>query len=361
VIVAGASWRHHTETHPLTGNSFTFEELAMKMQCDTIEDLQAAGRRLYPAVADDPELGPLTALPGKWISQGRGWNMIALPFAAEAAPPFRLLLNQYDEELEFTLVDKAVPNRGLTDGSPRAEKDQLIVTLDYQQAVRQVASVDAPVSGKAGDAGQAIHHEPGLWLYMTNHVENDVDVGRLATIPHGNSVLALGTSDLLESPDTSTLIPDVSGLPIGIGNTDINDPGNRYLAPYKLFHDAPFKGTVAGVPGFPGFDPVTPNVLLKLALQGVSVKRTTVLSVDTATQTGGISNIPFVVEQADARRMVSTFWIHELNETDSQGKPRFMMQYLQDVGLDFLPRTDGEPGLIRWPHISINTLEKVSD
>jgi hypothetical protein len=332
----------------------------MKMQSATINNLRAGGRRLYPAVANDPELGPLNDLPGKWVSQGRGWNMIALPFAAVAAPPFRLLLNQYDEELDFTLVDKAVPNRGITDANPRAEKDQLVVTLDYQQSVRQVASVDAPVSGKAGDPGQAIHHEPGLWLYMTNHVENNIDVGRLSTIPHGNSVLALGTSDLLVSPDTASLIPDISGLPTGIANTDINDPNNRYLAPYKLFHDAPFMGTVAGVPGFPGFDPVAPTVLLKLALQGVEVKRTTVLSVDTATQTGGISNIPFVVQQADARRMVSTFWIHELCETDDQGKPRFLMQYLQDVALDFLPRTDGTPGLIRWPHVSINTLEKVS-
>jgi hypothetical protein len=34
------------------------------------------------------------------------------------------------------------------------------------------------------------------------------------------------------------------------------------------------------------------------------------------------------------------------------------MQYLQDVSLDFLPRLDQPPGLIRWPHISINTLRK---
>ncbi|MCB2018597.1 MAG: hypothetical protein KDF54_13975 [Hydrogenophaga sp.] len=331
----------------------------MKMDLEAKQGLQEAGRRLYQAVPDDPELGPLSALPGKWVSQGRGWNMIALPFAAPGAPPFRLLLNQYDEELEFTLVDKAVPNRGI-EGAPPAEKDQLVVTLDYQQSIRQVAAEDFPVSGKAGAPNLAIHHEPGLWLYMTNFVEDDIDVGRLATIPHGNSVLALGTSDLLESPDTSTLIPDISGLPVGLANQDVNDPANRYLVPYKRFHDAPFKGTVAGVPGFPGFDPVAPNGLLKLALQGVNVKRTTVLSVDTKTQTGGISNIPFVVQQADAQRMVSTFWIHELRDTDEQGKSRWMLQYLQDVSLDFFPRTDGQPGLIRWPHISINTLDKVS-
>lgn len=330
----------------------------MKMDPQAASAMRATGRRLYQAVANDPELGPLTALPGKWVSKGLGWNMIALPFAATGAPPFRLLLNQYDEELEFTLVDKAVPNRGI-EGAPPAEKDQLVVTLDYQQSIRQVAAEDFPVSGKAGGAGLAIHHEPGLWLYMTNFVDGDIDVGRLSTIPHGNSVLALGTSDVIESPDTASLIPEVSGVPTGIGNADVNDPGNRYLAPYKRFHDAPFKGTVAGVPDFPGFDPVAPNGLLKLALQGVNVKRTTVLKVDTAVQTGGIVNIPFVVQQADAQRMVSTFWIHELCETDANGNPKYLLQYLQDVALDFFLRTDGQPGLIRWPHISINTLEKV--
>ena len=111
----------------------------MKMDPKTASAMESSGRRLYQAVPHDPELGPLTALPGKWVSQGRGWNMIALPFAATGAPPFRLLLNQYDEELEFTLVDKAVPNRGLG-GPPPSEKDQLVVTLDYQQSIRQVAA-----------------------------------------------------------------------------------------------------------------------------------------------------------------------------------------------------------------------------
>ena len=29
--------------------------------------------------------------------------------------------------------------------------------------------------------------------------------------------------------------------------------------------------------------------------------------------------------------------------------------------LDFFPRRDGLPGRIGWPHVSINTLTKVSD
>lgn len=331
--------------------------MGIRLKPQAIEAMRSRGRSVEEARAGDAELGPLSLLPGVWKSKGLGWNMIALPFAAPGAPPFRLLVNQYDEELKFSLVDKGVPNRGITDGSPRQDLNQLIVTLDYEQSIRQIASADFPESGLAGKPGLAIHHEPGLWLYMTNHVVNEIDVGRLATIPHGNSLLALGTSKVIEYPDKSSLIPSISGLPIGIENVDIDDPANAYLAPYKHFHSPPFKGAVTD-PGFPGFDPLAPSELLKLALKGMNVRRTTVLEVDTAVQTAGVLNIPFIVRQADARRMVSTFWIHELEETDDEGKPRCVLQYLQDVSLDFLPQPPVAPGLIRWPHVSINTLTK---
>ena len=86
---------------------------------------------------------------------------------------------------------------------------------------------------------------------------------------------------------------------------------------------------------------------------------TTVLDLDTTHPTGGIKNIPFVVKQADAASMRSTFWIHELAPVD--GIVVHQMQYLQVVMLDFFPRRDGLPGRISWPHVSINTLTKVSD
>ncbi len=157
-----------------------------------------------------PDLGPLEQLVGVWIGRGTGWNMIALPFQDAPAPPagfkFRVLMNQYDEELRFTFVDDDVPNRGLTrPGNP--DSDQFVVTLDYQQKIAQVAAEDRPdSSGLAGAAGLPIHHEPGLWLYEKNRRSKDdqikgdevseveLDVARLASIPHGNSVLALGTS-----------------------------------------------------------------------------------------------------------------------------------------------------------------------
>lgn len=315
---------------------------------ERVEHLRNEMRYVSLAVTGDKDLGPLQLLPGTWKNTsslgGRGWNAIALPFAD---PPlnYRLLVNQYNEELKFTIVDKAVPNRGIRheDGDIE-EADQFVVTLDYEQIITQVAAADRPDSGLAGKPGAVIHHEPGLWLHMTNETTNGLDIARLGTVPHGDSLLALGTS---EEIDGGPIIPDVNGLPIGAGQ-DLSSP---YLAPYRHFHDNPFEDL---------FDPTRPAELLKDANQGVRIAKTTVLSVDTAVETAGIVNLPFIVKQANAASMKSTFWIQELEETDAQGKPKLRLQYLQVILLDFFPRRDGFPGLVRWPHISINTMEKVA-
>ncbi|WP_328304521.1 heme-binding protein [Actinomycetospora sp. NBC_00405] len=294
----------------------------------------------------DADLGPLGDLPGKWKSNDRGWNMIALPFAKSATNPigYRLLLNQYKEILNFSLVDKAVPNRGVDTPAAAVQTDQRVVTLDYEQLIKQIAVADRPQSTVAGsiDPPAPIHHEPGLFLNMANLTDGGPDVARLATIPHGNSALALGTSSTIAGGPT---IPRVNGLPLGVGQ---NVDTNPYLEPYKFFRDNPFEGL---------FDPTSPHALLEQANVGLDITSTTVLdlSTETETETGGISNIPFIVKQADAVSMKSTFWIQQL----ADGSKR--MQYLQVVMLDFFPRFDGLPGLIGWPHVSINTLDKISD
>ena len=314
--------------------------------------LKAKVRSVQPAKEGDVNLGPLKLLPGTWSNKalpGRGWNMIAVPFSGGPVG-YRLLLNQFDETLKFSFVDDRVANRGIT--VTGAEDDQFVVALDYEQKIDQIAVADFPESGLAGEPGATIHHEPGLWLHMTNKTTDNLDIARLATIPHGDSVLALGTSD---TSSQTPQIDSVNGLPIGVSH-NLDGP---YLAPYKHFNDNPFKGVV-DAPGFPGFNPVDPSALLKLANEGVNIVRTTKLEVDTTMQEAGIVNIPFIVKQANASDMKSTFWIQEIEETDANGKLKttLRLQYLQVVMLDFFPRKDGAAGLIRWPHISINTLEK---
>lgn len=294
----------------------------------------------------DDALGPLKQLPGRWENvgnlRGHGWNMIAVPFAG-GEHGYRLLLNQYDETLEFSLVDKRIPNRGLPDKNQSLDGDQTLAVLDYRQTINQIAQADSPESGLAGSAGATIHHEPGLWMNISNKQTNGLDLARLATIPHGDSVLALGQSNVSESMPK---IPDENGLPIGV-NHSLDSP---YLEPYKQFDDNFFQGL---------FTPVHPNKLLESANEGVDIKRVTTLHVDTAVPNGGILNTPFIEKHANATQMKSTFWIQELAESDSEGRPKLRLQYTQTVFIEFFGRTDGVPGMIRWPHVSINTLEKV--
>ncbi len=321
-------------------------------------------RYIQMAKTGDPALGPLKLLPGTWKNtdalRGRGWNLIALPFVKEnVRRNYRLLFNQYNEELKFMFVDDKVPNRGIDKAGP-TNTDQSIVALDYQQKIDQISSKDSAMSGLEGAPNSPIHHEPGFFLHMKNQTTDGNDIARLATIPHGNAANAIGKSSIIDGPP---VIQDISGFPIGVADDVVAAVAaadeRSYLFPYKQFSDAPFKGELEGTP-FPGFSPANPNALLQLGLPQ-NVTRTTVLDLDTEVLEGGIHNIPFVERQADATVMRSTFWVMELDEDDGNGNPKLMLAYSQFIFLDFFPRFDGQDGLIRWPHVSINVMEKVAE
>jgi hypothetical protein len=352
---------------------------------DLLSKMVDAGRVIKPGAEGrgDAELGVLKELPGTWVNadgfEGHAWNMIALPFGNPGGlGDFRLLLNQANETLEFDLVDLGVPNRGAS------HNDQHLAALRYLQAIDQLSATDAvsrpdgtvlePATANSNDTPKSdtligggkvgIHREPGLFLHLanlagpcSNQVQPGPDLARLANIPHGDAVLAMGTSSLPveTAPDlrAPALLSLFDPLPIGLGSTDIN---NAYFAPNKHFHDAPFKGNVTAA-GFPGFDPTDPLKLLdgaiSVAFPGSTIKNTTTFTVDTDTK-GSVSNIPFVQCQANATRVTATFWIQEVETKD--GHTHFVLQYAQRVVLEFFQTTLTPSGLIQWPHISINTL-----
>lgn len=338
----------------------------------------------------EPALGPLQLLPGTWANirpahradnpdgsknlfkgrgtltgegespfDGRGWNLIALPFAEPGARRnFRVLMNQYNEVLNFKFIDDDIPNRGITEDNPAQNADQLVAAIDYEQTIAQISAKDMSESGEAGAPELPIHHEPGFFLHMKDQTPSGFDIARLATIPHGDAATALGRSAPFDGPPD---IPALHGFPEGV-TANIVDAVNRatdqsYLFPYKHFVDAPFKGVVTA-PAFPGFTPADANNLLRIGLPG-NVVRTTELLLDTDVMEAGIRNIPFIVRQANATVMHSTFWIMELDELDEYGDARLVLAYSQFIFLDFFPRFDGRPGLIRWPHISINMMERI--
>ncbi|MEL6519348.1 MAG: heme-binding protein [Pseudomonadota bacterium] len=359
--------------------------------------VNTAQRAVRIAHTGDTELGPLKLLPGTWANiqpqhrlekrdgtkdafrgagtldgtgqspfDGRGWNIIALPFAQEGQfRNYRLLMNQYNEVLKFSKVDDNVPNRGISSDRPARNTPQRIAALDYEQAIAQIAAEDFANSGTAGPALLPIHHEPGLFLHMKEQTIDGFNIARLATIPHGNAANAIGKwseeTHVIDGPPT---IGTLSAFPEGVTDDVATAAGNAtgerdYLRPYNHFLQNPFKGVI-GAAGFPGFGPENSNLLLQLGLPN-NVVRTTILKMDTDDLEAGIVNIPFIERQADAAVMRSTFWIMELSDTDANGDPKLVMAYSQFIFLDFFDRVDGKPGLIRWPHVSINMMEKIED
>lgn len=374
-----------------------------------IHEMAVTGREISLAETDDPKLGPLRWLPGKWENteelKAHGFNMIALPYA-ESENGFRLLMNQYHESLIFDFKDVGVPNRGV-DPATGQQADQIVAALGYTQLITQISSEDSFLVSARGQAvptlsktnisdifqNQGIHHEPGLFLSMTNHnisdeAGNEINIARTASIPHGNTFTAVGSSleenwEIL-SPEQRTIgIPRINGVVVGGGSDPderaldpIVDPATNlirvdYFAPYRYFHQNPFKGSSI-IPGFEGFEPVNSTNLLRHTRRNVlngigSPKRVIRLSVDSTIDHSGINrlanpsigNTPFIARQADTTAMNATFIIYEI-EDSLTGRMRYFLQYAQNVILDFINRPDGHPGRARWPHISINTLERVS-
>ncbi len=320
---------------------------------------QQYARTFYSRPAEkEPDLGPLAKLPGTWKAKGTGWNMIALPFKDRPprTPPYRVLMNQYDEVLTFSFVDDNVPNRGVA-------VDQRVAALDYQQKINQIAVEDCPASKEKGGEGAPIHHEPGLFIRVKDHPTNKLNIARLASIPHGNSVLALGESKPLGDMPP---IPPLNALPLGRfedhSTPDYDVHTDRYLAPYKHFIDKPFMGKVK-FPGFPGFEPLDMTSILNFANQGLDFRNVIELPLDTMVEDAGVHNMPFTVREAEPVSMRSTFWIQEVRpKNDPTADWQLRMQYVQVVMLDFFaPREDGMPGRIQWPHVSIATLVKEPD
>lgn len=177
-----------------------------------------------------------------------------------------------------------------------------------------------------------------LWtLPATQEPQAPATVCRLATVPHGDAVLAQGTSFTVEggpqiAVENSTPLDATTGQPI---------TNAAYLAP---FTSTPLP---SGVPAGAIADP---NVVLTAAIAHQKIVETTVLVVDTTANvggsTGGIENIPFVVQNANATEMRATFWIEKVENPD--GSTFMQLQYTQRVMLRF--------DNIDWPHISVGTL-----
>jgi hypothetical protein len=273
------------------------------------------------------DLGPLASLVGKWVGS-KGWNIIAVP--APGSEPntegdFQLLVRPYTETITFGPVGAPVRNRG-------GALDQFVGALEYELRINDL------------ETAEVLHVENGMWLYLGD-IQPDSGAGtspippftlaRSASIPHGDSALILGN---FSTANGAPVFPIIDTRPPDIGKpTELG-----YLDPYSALVE--------------GLNVINPDATLQADIEGQNILSTTTLVLDSANQ-GGIQNVPFIVNHANATRFQCFFWIETVQVPDSDQTFQ-QLQYTQIIDLEFHKKFGGVPGLITWPHVNINTLRK---
>jgi hypothetical protein len=282
----------------------------------------------FPDVANP--LGPLAGLVGTW--SGPGFNNIWRPDHSSASDHF-LELNLTTDQLAFDFIAGQIPDRGLL------QPDMNMFGLRYLQQV----------SDRNLNAG--LHIEPGLWVDIPATSDPTVDptVARLASIPHGTTILAQGTAtDSAGAPD----IPKVDITPFGV-----DDPTALvHFVEQTLDKASKFRTSGTGLHGITQKMLDNPNSVLTDAIAGRHIAKTTTLHVstnDAPVPGGGTQNTAFLkggLRGANARaaRATATFWLETLEGDTIPNQ----LQYTQLVLLNFAG--------LSWPHVTVATLKRTS-
>jgi hypothetical protein len=281
------------------------------------------------AVAADP-LGALAGLAGNWT--GQGFNVIWRPHPLQPSGQDRFLeLNVTSEQLDFGPALQQIPNRGLL------QPNISLAGLNYLQ---QIADANTNTNQ---------HFEPGMWVTVppTSDPQEPRTVARLASIPHGTTILLQGTA---QTSAGAPSIPNVSikPFPIGQPTQTIDFPEQDLATPTQ------FRTSGAGLTGITQQMVNNPNTVLHAAPSPQITSTTTlqVSSQDASLPGGGTANIAFLKgtahSNANAAHVTATFWLETLQ---GDTEPR-RLQYSQLVLLLF--------NRISWPHITVATLQKQS-
>jgi hypothetical protein len=158
------------------------------------------------AAQPEPDLGAIASFTGTF--KGAGFNTIFRPQDSAATPtplpnPAHgpddniLELNLTEETLSFSPALGSIPNRGMVQG------DVFLNGIPYLQAINDVSDPDQPVG---------IHLEPGVWLSVppTTVPAEGATLVRMASIPHGTTIEAQGTSFLLG--DKTATAPNANAI-----------------------------------------------------------------------------------------------------------------------------------------------------
>jgi hypothetical protein len=338
-----------------------------------------------------PSLGPLAAFTGTYT--GTGFNTIFRPDSPVTPTPLPipakgdniLELNLTSESLAFSPSLGSVPNRGMV------QADAFLNGVPYFQTIQDVTIPHQPVG---------IHAEPGLWMVVpsTTDPAEGQTVVRMASIPHGTTIVAQGTAKSFAggptiAPVNITPFPTGGGGPIKFPSQTAAAHGTARI-PQDL---TPFisAGTITQAI----LD--DPNTVLRNHITGQKITATTVISISTNPAAplfgGGTDNIAFLLgdkntppskPNAQTTQMTAIFWI-ETVETRihvpifKPGHPPLTVKPIPSVAGQPLPLFSVKPPIeittpreitvthtqiqysqtvflnfntLTWPHVSVATL-----
>jgi hypothetical protein len=275
----------------------------------------AAGLHLTPIGLLTPTLGPLAAFTGTFT--GSGFNTIFRPDSPTTPTPLPIPVSGSDNVLELNLTSEtlsfspalgSVPNRGMVQG------DAFLNGVPYLQSISDVTNPAQPTG---------IHLEPGLWICVppTTDPKERQEVARMASIPHGTTVLAQGASFSVNGPPTiapvditpfqgATKFPFASQTATAHGSARIPQDLTSFIA----------AGTITQAML------TDPNTVLRNAIAGQHITHTTVITISTSPASplfgGGAENIAFLMGDAGGAKpnarttqMTAIFWIETVQHT----------------------------------------------
>jgi hypothetical protein len=352
----------------------------------------AAAAPAEPEAPPAPDLGPIASFSGTF--KGTGFNTIfrpqdfavtptPLPNPASGPDDNILELNLTEETLAFSAPLGSIPNRGMVQG------DVFLNGVPYLQTINDVGDPDHPVG---------IHFEPGIWLSVpaTTVPEEGPTLVRMASIPHGTTIEAQGTSFTVQGG------PRID--PVDITPSVIGNPTQRIHFPSQEAKNTGTFRLPQDLTDFIAAGTITqdildnPNIILKNRADAQNITSTTVILISTNPSDplfgGGTDNIAFLLgdktataPNANAVQMTAIFWIETVSERitmpayspsgqpvivqgdTSAGDPvvsfavtsateiaegtqidvsYIQIQYTQTVFLNF--------NRLSWPHVSVATL-----
>lgn len=269
-------------------------------------------------------LGLLEGLKGSWA--GTGFNAIWRPNRLTTGQDRFLELNSTRETLEFDVLAGGIPNRGLW---------QPDITMGGPRYLQQILDVNLPATSNG------LHVEPGVWLNVPSTTDPPVSpsVVRMASIPHGTTILAQGLPARSQArrpspPPTSTRSRSAT-LFQRQRSRSRTSPATRRFGPVKTSPASRRRWS---------------TTVLTAADPGLTMTSTVVLqvsSLELPVPGGGTTNTAFLLggsdgPNADAASVTATFWLETIEGAPAQ------LQYSQTVLLNFKR--------LSWPHVTVASL-----